>query len=76
MSEHTRGMWSIEEEYEPASPPADNAASERAPPITADDQLGGIIGSLTTHIARLIGEREALRERVRQLETQLQHKDR
>lgn len=64
-------MW--HDEYTPPDEAQDEVKElvQQVAPLTPDEALGAIIGQLTTHVARLIGEREALRERVRHLEGRL-----
>lgn len=64
-------MW--HDEYTPPDEAQDEVRElvQQATPLTPDEALGAVIGQLATHIARLIGEREALRERVRHLEGQI-----
>lgn len=63
-------MWSDGEAQEEDEAPEVGVI---APPplVTPDEQLGQIIGQLTTHLARVLSEREVLRERCRALEAEL-----
>lgn len=63
-------MWGDAEAEEASEAPEVEVIAPLAP-LTADEQLGQIIGQLTAHLARVISEREVLRERCRALEAEL-----